>query len=266
MKVGGEYRIPTEKIFPLSGKDKPIPANVAEPELYRAAQGFEAYFARYLLEMMRGQSNLFGKSSPGTDIYQGLFTQALGEEIAGTGSLGIAEMIYRQITEEQGIDPWVTRDVNARRKIDPRIERYTAPIVRAAERHHVDPDLIRAVIKQESNGERNAVSDKGAKGLMQLVDSTAAEMGVNNPFDPIENIDGGTAYLRKQIDRFKDIELALAAYNAGPGAVERHGGIPPFRETRNYVESVMTHYKKFQRERLFNTTSDAGKVREGENG
>lgn len=104
------------------------------------------------------------------------------------------------------------------------------------------PGLVEAVIYQESRGRMNAVSPKGALGLMQLMPGTAALLGVN-PYDADDNIRGGARYLRQQIDRFGSIPLALAAYNAGPGAVLRFGGIPPFRETQNYVTSILGRWK-----------------------
>jgi soluble lytic murein transglycosylase-like protein len=102
--------------------------------------------------------------------------------------------------------------------------------------------LVHAVIHQESRGRVNAVSVKGALGLMQLMPGTAAQLGVN-PYDPEQNVRGGARYLRQQIDRFGSIPLALAAYNAGPGAVLRYGGIPPYRETQNYVSTIMRRWQ-----------------------
>jgi len=99
--------------------------------------------------------------------------------------------------------------------------------------------LVASVIKAESNGDPKAVSTAGAKGLMQLIDSTASDMGVRDVFDPHENIEGGVKYLRKMINQFGDIKKALAAYNAGPEAVKRYEGVPPYRETKNYVEKVL---------------------------
>src|ERR1051326_715713 len=103
-----------------------------------------------------------------------------------------------------------------------------------AERHKLPPLLVHSVIKVESNYNPNAVSSKGALGLMQLVPSTARRFGVSNSFDPSQNVDAGVRYLRYLQDLFGDDRLAIAAYNAGEGAVLKRGGIPPFRETRNY--------------------------------
>lgn len=117
-------------------------------------------------------------------------------------------------------------------------------IEEAAQRHGVDADLVRAVIKVESNFDPQAVSAAGAKGLMQLMDSTAATLGVRNSFDVAQNIEGGVSYLAQQLQRFRgDPRLALAAYNAGPGAVQKYGGVPPFTETQTYVQRVLNYYR-----------------------
>ncbi len=109
-------------------------------------------------------------------------------------------------------------------------------------KYGVDADLVHAVIKVESDYDANCVSSAGASGLMQLMPSTARHLGVENIFDPADNIDGGVRYLKQQMDRFGSVELALAAYNAGPGAVAQHKGIPPYRETQAYVPRVLQYY------------------------
>lgn len=109
----------------------------------------------------------------------------------------------------------------------------------AADESGIDRDLFAALIEAESAWNPNAVSPVGAKGLTQLMPGTALALGVTDPFDPMQNLRGGARYLRQQIDRFGSIELALAAYNAGPGAVKKYGGIPPFPETQNYVRKIL---------------------------
>ena len=118
-------------------------------------------------------------------------------------------------------------------------------IARAAARHGLPPAMIKAVVKAESNFQPHAVSDKGAQGLMQLMPATAEDLGVDQPFEPEDNVLGGSRYLREMYDRFGDWEHALAAYNAGPGAVDRFGGIPPFAETQQYVERVLHYYRRY---------------------
>ena len=116
------------------------------------------------------------------------------------------------------------------------IDRY---INEAAERHHVDPNLVRALIKVESNFNPGAVSSKGAMGLMQLMPATARRYEVRNPFDAAQNVDAAVRHLKGLLENFRgDVPLTLAAYNAGQGAVERNGGIPPYTETRNYVRRI----------------------------
>jgi len=123
-------------------------------------------------------------------------------------------------------------------------------IEQAAARHHVDPNLVRAVVKVESNFNPYAVSRKGAMGLMQLMPQTARQLNVSNPFDPEENVDAGVRHLKQLMDNYGGyIKLTLAAYNAGEGAVERSAGIPHFRETRNYVKRIT---------QLYNAAPDAG--------
>lgn len=116
---------------------------------------------------------------------------------------------------------------------------FDASISEHARRQGVAEDLVRAVIQVESAFNPSAVSNKGAMGLMQLMPATAKDLGVTNPFDPDQNIRGGVTYLKQLLDRFdQKVELALAAYNAGMGNVEKYGAVPPFKETRNYVAKI----------------------------
>lgn len=116
----------------------------------------------------------------------------------------------------------------------------------AATAHKVDPLLIKAIARVESCFDPHAVSVAGAQGLMQLMPATAAELKVVQPFDELQNLMGGTQYIAKMLKQFDgNLELALAAYNAGPGTVKRYGGIPPYKETQRYVKQVQQHYKLF---------------------
>jgi soluble lytic murein transglycosylase-like protein len=113
--------------------------------------------------------------------------------------------------------------------------------------NNLSPALVKAIIRAESNGERYAVSPKGAQGMMQLMPFTARRMKVSNPFDPIENIEGGVKYIKELLGTFGGNLLhAVAAYNAGPNAVKKYGGIPPYKETRLYVKRVMNYYQQYQ--------------------
>jgi soluble lytic murein transglycosylase-like protein len=117
---------------------------------------------------------------------------------------------------------------------------FAAEIAAAATRNGIDPKLLTGLIRAESNFDPNAGSPAGAQGLTQLMPGTAAGLGVTNPLDPVQSIEGGARYLRQQLDRFGgDPAKALAAYNAGPGAVEKFGGVPPYEETQNYVRRVL---------------------------
>jgi soluble lytic murein transglycosylase-like protein len=126
---------------------------------------------------------------------------------------------------------------------------FKAEIDAAAQKYGLDPALLRGLIRQESNFNPNAGSPAGAQGLCQLMPGTAASLGVTNVHDPAQNIDGGARYLRQQLDAFGgDVTKALAAYNAGPGAVRRYGGVPPYAETQHYVRAVQAYADEYRRQ------------------
>jgi soluble lytic murein transglycosylase-like protein len=123
-----------------------------------------------------------------------------------------------------------------------RVQEFWPIITETSSRHGVDAELVKAVIQVESNYNHRAVSRKGAMGLMQLMPGTANRYGVKQAFDPRQNVEGGVRYLRDLLDLFRDTKLALAAYNAGEGAVQRYNGIPNYTETQNYVRKVLALY------------------------
>jgi soluble lytic murein transglycosylase-like protein len=120
---------------------------------------------------------------------------------------------------------------------------YDSLIEERSEHHGADPRLVRAVVRVESNFDPAAVSRAGAMGLMQLMPLTARQYGTENPFDPKQNLDAGIRHLQSLLEKYDDLSFALAAYNAGGKAVERYGGVPPFRETQNYVRRVLEFYR-----------------------
>jgi len=160
----------------------------------------------------------------------------------------------RRLNNEPGGRPVVSR-VNGRGPSgNPAL--YEKFIRKAASTHQLDPLLVKAVIKVESDFNCYAVSSSGAKGLMQLMPKTALDMRVDDPFDPLQNINGGTRYLKNLLDTYgNDLSLSLAAYNAGPGRVAVNGPLPGIRETREYVRRVIECYRTYQQA----STSDGSK-------
>ncbi|NOY77243.1 MAG: transglycosylase SLT domain-containing protein [Calditrichaeota bacterium] len=191
-----------------------------------------------------------------------MFDSYLSEKASAHQSMGLANMIYKQLSGRLHMNPEEIKTDKTMKSIQtkghqvrdfkklsvPERFRKLDPIIqKAGKTFGVDPDLIRSVIYHESGLNPEAVSPSGAKGLMQLMDTTASEMGVKNIWDPVENIFGGTRYLKSLLNRFGGDEvLALASYNAGPGNVEKYRGVPPFAETKQYVKRVMQGYLAFK--------------------
>ena len=244
-------------------------------KLKAAVKDFEAIFVQYMLKSMQETENIDGEDKSGQgfgkDIMTGLFNMKLAQYMAKNSELGIGSMLYKEFTGEN-LDSQVPQtpptDGNmsfqnlpasqapfgALQKIRAyssgslleNVGKYSDIINEAAGAYNLQPNLIKAVIAAESAGKADSVSSKNAKGLMQLVDSTAKEMGVTNPMDPRENIMGGTKYLKSLLDEFSgNLPLALASYNAGPGAVQQYGGVPPYGETQNYIKRVMNYLNMF---------------------
>lgn len=250
--------------------------------LREAAREFEAVFLNQLLKAMRAtvpESELFN-SGGATKFYRQMHDAELARALAGTGTgLGISELIVQQLSPlgetaatEDPIGPSApppdpaaavaryrvlgdaatarARALESGAALQPAEEdtlrRHGTDLARAARSHGLAPELVLAVIMEESGGAADAVSPKGAQGLMQLMPATAEELGVARPHDPRTNLEGGTRYLSGLLERYEgDLELALAAYNAGPGNVDRAGGaVPPFPETRRYVDRVLARYRR----------------------
>jgi soluble lytic murein transglycosylase-like protein len=162
--------------------------------------------------------------------------------VEGRSSESAAKRDVDPISEKTATAPPVETASGRKPKVttDPVLSRYGEVIEKAADRYGVDGRLIYSVIMTESSGRADAVSPKGAKGLMQLLDGTAADMGVTDSLDVHQNIMGGTKYLRHLLDKFDgNTRLALAAYNAGPGTVSKYNGVPPYPETRKYITEVL---------------------------
>jgi soluble lytic murein transglycosylase-like protein len=167
---------------------------------------------------------------------QASFPAATASQTAATGGTSFAQVLSTQTA------PASATSADAPAAAAP----YTADIQAASRKYGVPEALIEAVIQQESGFNPNAQSGAGAGGLMQLMPSTASGLGVTNVYDPAQSIDAGTHYLRDQLDRFGgDVRLALAAYNAGPGAVSTYGGVPPYPETQSYVSDVLANYARY---------------------
>jgi soluble lytic murein transglycosylase len=183
-----------------------------------------------------------------------VFLLALAGLIAAAGP--VYSDIYRYI-DENGVMHFTNAPTSEKFKLfmkERRIfiskldsNKFDPIIVEASKKYNLEAPLIKAVIKAESDFDPNAISNKGARGLMQIMPFNFRSLNVENPFDPNQSIDAGARYLRDMLDRFQGkLALSLAAYNAGPGAVDRYNGIPPYQETEEYVERVMKYYHRYK--------------------
>ena len=230
-------------------------ANPRFEKLKKAAQNFEAIFITQILSNMRRSINsgLFGQGMS-SDMYHRMFDENIAQAIASKGGFGLSDIIIKSLHKDNGqeesapgatlADYWLRpiRRISTK-KMDRNWDRSI--INKAADKFGVDAKLVEAIIKVESNYNAKAISKKGAVGLMQLMKSTAEQMGVKNRYNPEQNIFGGVNYLKTQLDHFGgNLELALSAYNAGTAAVEKFNGIPPYEETQGYVKKVLKAYRE----------------------
>lgn len=254
-------------------------------EIAKASKGFESLLTGMMLKSMTSTTEgLFGEDSYGGDFFDTIFNAEMSSQISESQGLGIAEQIYRKITgEELDLNALnqksakavseigdinntevsstgstekqkevTVSDTDGFREIKPsnrtldRVERFDNLIDKAAEEFNIDRNIIKSIIMAESAGNEKAVSKANAKGLMQLMDGTATDMGVKNSFDPKQNIYGGAKYFSGLLRQYNgDLELSLAAYNAGPGNVQKYNGVPPFEETNTYIQRVIGYYNYF---------------------
>lgn len=257
-------------ITPVTAKNSVIDPQKAK--ILKVAQDFETLFTSMMMKAMRKTvgDNPLMPASFGEKIYSDELDNEYSKMMGKNGSLGLADLVVKElerlgssevpvsIPNSSTDNLWMldkafvpqqpsqksgnTQDSN----VSSKVSNWDDLISEASESHGVDKDLIAAVIAQESGGNPRAVSRAGAKGLMQLMDSTAMDLGVHNSFSPRSNIMGGTKYLRAMLDKYNGNEqLALASYNAGPSAVDKYKGIPPYSETQNYVKSVQRLKERF---------------------
>ncbi|MFH0734171.1 MAG: transglycosylase SLT domain-containing protein [bacterium] len=236
-------------------------------KLAKASKDFETLLTTMMLKSMtKNTEGMYGEEGEnyGGDVMGMLFENEMAGMITKSQGLGIAEMLYQKMTGEslekniriknfQGIIDIDNTSIDNVKKVLPsssamdRLSVFDDLINQASEEYGVPTNIIKSVILTESAANKNAISKCKAKGLMQLMDGTAKDMGVKNVWNAKENIFGGTKYLSMMLRQYNgDLKLALAAYNAGPGNVDKYNGVPPFEETQQYVTRVFGYLKNWE--------------------
>jgi Rod binding domain-containing protein len=262
-----------------SGKQisKPIEVNsrydnAQKEKIAKATKQFEGLLTSMMLKSMNQSSgSMMGDEGYGNDVFNTVFEQQIGTYISDTKSLGVAEVLYKKITGEDMTPEMRYRISDSMNKISikntsvptdatsvhpseeslNRLQKLDKTINDASKKYGVDKNMIKSIIMTESAGKVKAVSSAKAKGLMQLMDSTAQDLGVKNVYNPTENINGGTKYFAQMLRQYDgDVKMALAAYNAGPQNVDKYNGIPPFDETKNYINKVLSYLNHFNESAL----------------
>jgi len=235
----------------------PTPTTDTQKKAWKTSQDFEAILLRQIFQSMRNATSAMNdEPEDGASEQQiSMAWDGMADQVAHSGGMGLAKMLYKQLLSQTGSNGTTSvpqspsahptspsSALNAyatTSKAKLSSDTLSRVVAKAAAETGLSKELLHGVIQTESAGNASARSPKGAIGLMQLMPGTAKEMGVD-PTDPVQNVLGGARYLAQMKQRFGSDQLALAAYNAGPGAVEDHGGrIPPYKETQDYVKRVL---------------------------
>ena len=227
--------------------------------LKQACRQFEALFISQLLNEMEKTvpKDPIIKNNAENSIYKFFYINALSQKIAEDSPFSIATTLFNSLRKFLSYKSKLPKKLNnhpiklsVEKKFKPtphknaKLKIIEKAIDDASKRFHVPKKLLYGIIEAESSFNPNAISKAGAIGIMQLMPQTALELGIKNIFDIRQNIMGGAKYISKLLKEFKDYKKALAAYNAGPGNVERYNGVPPFKETQNYVKKVLAYIGK----------------------